>query len=161
MRHLRRAAYQLDKHALSITTTKPILSRLRHSRELRSSTKSTYNLPTLPSHSGLTLSGRLITQSLLSPGFQDLSSSSNCFRVSHSELHTNSINRDHSLRHRCVSCWKNMPPAAKACIMPNPTSQSGALEAVEPHVFARVQESKGAIGPIHEIEILAKSLGCF
>ena len=54
-----------------------------------------------------------------------------------------------------------MPATAKACMMPNATSQSGVLETVGPHVFARVQESKGASGPIHEIEILAKSLGCF
>ena len=52
-----------------------------------------------------------------------------------------------------------MSQAAKACTMPNPTSQGGALEPVGPYVFARVQESKGASGPIHEIEILAKSLG--
>lgn len=51
-----------------------------------------------------------------------------------------------------------MPPAAKACVMPNGTSQSGALELVGPNAFARVQESKGASGPIHEIEILAKSI---
>ena len=54
-----------------------------------------------------------------------------------------------------------MPPAAQACMMPNATSQSGALESVGPYVFAKVQESKGASGPIHEIEILVKSIGCF
>lgn len=54
-----------------------------------------------------------------------------------------------------------MPPAAKACVMPSTVSQSGALEPVGPDIFARVQESKGASGPIHEIEILAKSSGCF
>ena len=54
-----------------------------------------------------------------------------------------------------------MPAAAKMCTMANAASQSGVLEAVGPSVFARVQESKGASGPIHEIEIVAKSLGCF
>ena len=54
-----------------------------------------------------------------------------------------------------------MPPAAKAGLMPHATSQSGALDLVGPYVFARVQESKGASGPIHEIEILAKPIGCF
>ena len=54
-----------------------------------------------------------------------------------------------------------MPLAAKARMMPNTISQSGALEPVGPSVFAKVQEGKGATGPIHEIEILAKSLGCF
>lgn len=52
-----------------------------------------------------------------------------------------------------------MPQVAKACMMPNITSRSGALEPVGPSVFARVHESKGASGPIHAIEILAKSLG--
>ena len=52
-----------------------------------------------------------------------------------------------------------MSPAAKACTMPNSISQGGDLEPVGPYVFARVQESKGASGPIHEIVILAKSLG--
>lgn len=52
-----------------------------------------------------------------------------------------------------------MSSNTKACTMPNSTSQAGALEPVGPYVFARVQESKGASGPIHEIEILAKSLG--
>ncbi|CAD6566366.1 MAG: hypothetical protein ASARMPREDX12_008204 [Alectoria sarmentosa] len=51
-----------------------------------------------------------------------------------------------------------MPPAAQACMMPNATFQSGALESVGPYVFAKVQESKGASGPIHEIEILVKSI---
>ena len=44
---------------------------------------------------------------------------------------------------------------------PNVASQTGVLEAVGPHVFARVQERKGASGPIHEIEILAKPIGHF
>ena len=54
-----------------------------------------------------------------------------------------------------------MPSAAKACMMPNTTSQSEALEPIGPSVFARVRESKGAGGPIHEIEILSKCLGGF
>ena len=52
-----------------------------------------------------------------------------------------------------------MSPAVKACTMSNTISHATALEPVGPSVFARVQESKGASGPIHEIEILAKSLG--
>ena len=45
--------------------------------------------------------------------------------------------------------------------MPGAKAQDGDLEPVGPYLFARVQESKGASGPIHEIEILAKSLGGF
>lgn len=52
-----------------------------------------------------------------------------------------------------------MPPATQACMTPNTLSQSGALEHVGPYVFARVQESKGSSGPVHEIEILENSLG--
>ena len=54
-----------------------------------------------------------------------------------------------------------MPAAAKACMMPNSTPQRGALEPVGPYVYAKVQENKGTSGPIHVIELLAKSLGCF
>lgn len=43
--------------------------------------------------------------------------------------------------------------------MQNATAHGGALEHVGPYMFARVQESKGASGPIHEIEIIAKSRG--
>ena len=45
--------------------------------------------------------------------------------------------------------------------MPDTKTQGEDLEPVGPYLFARVLESKGASGPIHEIEILAKSLGCF
>lgn len=43
--------------------------------------------------------------------------------------------------------------------MQNTAAQNGALEHVGPYMFANVQESKGASGPIHEIEIIAKSRG--